>query len=125
MLTFQPLSLIGACLMTCYAIFSMYTITSSKATGIGTKILQGIGAVLRGVLLCAGSVWFVYTKLIALIFESTYVMFSITGKEKMNEMLDKLNMPFTSGVALAMAVIVGITTTMILYSTMITWGFEL
>lgn len=72
MLTFQPLSLIGACIMTCYTISSMYTITSSNATGYGTKAVQLITAILRGVLLCAGSVWFVYTKLIAIIFESTH-----------------------------------------------------
>ncbi len=125
MLTFQPLSLIGACIMTCYTISSMYTIASSQTSGRGTKVLQSITAALRGVLLCAGSVWFVYTKLIAIVFESTYIMFSITGKEKMNEMLDKLNVPFTSGVALALAVLIGIVTTMALYGAMIAWGFEL
>ena len=124
MLTFQPLSLIGACIMTCYTISSMYTITNSQTTGIGTKIIQAITALLRGVLLCAGSVWFVYTKLIALIFESTYIIFSATGKERMTETLDKLNVPFTSGVALAMAVIIGIVTTMAVYVAMIKWGFN-
>jgi hypothetical protein len=103
----------------------MYTIASSQTSGRGTKVLQSITAALRGVLLCAGSVWFVYTKLIAIVFESTYIMFSITGKEKMNEMLDKLNVPFTSGVALALAVLIGIVTTMALYGAMIAWGFEL
>ena len=124
MLTFQPLSLIGACIMTCYTISSMYTITSSQTSGTGTKILQTITAILRGVLLCVGSVWFVYTKLISIIFESTYIMFSATGRNKMTEALDKLNVPFTSGVALAMAVIIGIVTTMAVYVAMIKWGFN-
>ncbi len=123
MLTFQPLSLIGACIMTCYTISSMYTITSSNATGYGTKAVQLITAILRGVLLCAGSVWFVYTKLIAIIFESTYVMFSTTGKEKMDDMLLKLNVPFTTGVALALAVFFAMATSLMFYGAMTTWGF--
>ena len=110
--------------MTGYTISCMYTIVNSKTTGTGTKILQGIGATARGILLCAGSVWFVYTKLAGLIVESTYIIFSEAGKEKMDDMLVKLDISFTTGAALTIAVIIGMVTSLAFYGAMITWGFN-
>jgi hypothetical protein len=122
-LTFQPLSLIGACIMTGYTIACMHTIVNSKTSGFGTKILQSITAIARGVLLCAGSVWFVYTKLAALIIESTYIIFSEAGKEKVDDMLQKLDIHFSVGVALAIAVFIGMLVSLSFYGAMTSWGF--
>lgn len=122
-LTFQPLSLIGACIMTGYTIACMHTIVNSKTTGFGTKILQGITAAARGVLLCAGSVWFVYTKLVAIVIESTYIIFSETGKNKMNDTLQELDMRFSVGVALTLAVAIGMIVSLSFYWAMTSWGY--
>jgi hypothetical protein len=122
-LTFQPLSLIGACIMTGYTIACMYTIVNSNVTGPGTKILQAITAVARGVLLCAGSVWFIYTKLAAIVIESTYIIFSEAGKDKMTDMLQKLDVHFSVGVALSLAVVLSMIGALSFYGAMTSWGF--